>query len=211
MSRRTRKQQIARVVTFMMGLTDPRIATALRPHGLTDRELRHAHQLLLRAMGTTLPPAHPTFDRATLVRALDDWENTWLHVADVVLGIHFPQIHTELFLNVTRQSDTTVILTVDTFLRRLEALSQRTNDEPGVAEALALLHTRGLTPARIDTAQDLLDQLRTVLHAHEPNDGGRAERDGATRALWTWFKEWSALARTAVRDKGQLRALGFGT
>ena len=134
-----------------MARTDPRVAAALRDHGLTDQELQRAHTLLQRAMGTTLPPPPPTFDRATLVRALDDWENLWLHVAEVVLSCRYRHLHAQVFLNLTRQSDTTVVVTVDTFLQRLAALEQRAAAEPEVAQALALLRTRGLTLARVAT------------------------------------------------------------
>lgn len=118
MSRRTPRQKITRTVTFMMGIGHPEVAAALRPYGFSDQELERAHQLLRQAIGATLPPLPPTFDHPAMIRALDDWENRWLHVADVVLAIHFPNIRARVFLNLARRSDSMVIVTVDAFLRR---------------------------------------------------------------------------------------------
>src|SRR5262249_20389158 len=75
--------------------------------------------------------------------------------------------------------------------------------------ARGLLAERGLTPAVVDEARGLLTQIGADEEdsaAFEPND---EELAAADKALWAWYLEWSAVARTVIRDRRTLISLGF--
>ncbi len=56
--------------------------------------------------------------------------------------------------------------------------------------------------ARIGRAPDALAE--DDLEAHD-----REARVAAEQHLWSWYLEWSSLARIAIRDRRLLRSLGF--
>ena len=44
--------------------------------------------------------------------------------------------------------------------------------------------------------------------SHDISDA-RVVREAAEQELWTWYLEWSAIARVAISDRRLLRSLGF--
>jgi hypothetical protein len=93
------------------------------------------------------------------VEQVDDWENLWFPVAKAALGHRYPEVERHLFLNLVQTDGPEVVLTVATFVRRLEALPEQ-GDE--AAAARALLERRGLTSEVVGEAKALLSDIGTI-------------------------------------------------
>ena len=198
-------KKAARVLTFTMGVRNKGVAATLSAHGFTDEELAEGWQklsaLTMGRLGTKLSAV---LDPDALV-AIDTWENKWFPIAQASLAARFPEIHDVVFLNLAQTEGPEVIISVDTLIKRLARLSET---EEGKA-ALALLAKRGVTEAVIAQAQALVTKLSTV--DNSPAVVGVTPEEDALReaAMWSWYREWSKIARTVISDRRQLRALGF--
>ncbi|MBW2736070.1 MAG: hypothetical protein JRH20_27100, partial [Deltaproteobacteria bacterium] len=88
---------------------------------------------------------------------------------------------------------------------RVEALAGKHDD------ALALLVRRGLSAEVRAHARAMIKEFPTIEPAPEViPDELRARFFIAEEALWSWYKMWSAIARSAISSKTLLRQLGFG-
>src|SRR5690606_13263564 len=77
--------------------------------------------------------------------------------------------------------------------------------------AHALLERRGLTPSTVARARELLSVQRSVVPVDETDTAAyRGRHRRAEEALWSWYLEWSGIARVAIRSRGLRRRLGFG-
>jgi hypothetical protein len=144
---------------------------------------------------------------------LDGWENRWFPIADVVLATNVPEAHAMVFKNLAQTDGREVIVSVGTFLERLEALP-KSREEGGLGtagrNARDLLTKRGLDHNAVAEARALLDKVGKI----EPNDvdtsGVPSEREEMLeRDLWNWYLEWSGIARIAISDRRLLCTLGF--
>jgi hypothetical protein len=199
----------ARVLTFLMGMRNPRIASAMAAHGFDESELDEGWSLL-RAVGMLkVDPSAPSGgDRAGL-EELDAWENRWFPIASAALERRWPAIHAHLFANLAQTEGLEVMLGVQTLLERLDAMAAGAYGSDG-AQAKSHIEARGLTAAVMDEARALLERLRKV--AASPT--AQLVTDTSTRmkaehALWAWYLEWSRIARVAVTQRALLRQLGF--
>lgn len=103
---------------------------------------------------------------------------------------------------------------MDTFVARYDELVARATTPGSEAHtAKALLDERGLTREVVDEARALLATLRRAAPASSSEGGGAtsAKRAEATAALWSWYLEWSAIARVALRERVLLVQLGLLT
>jgi hypothetical protein len=195
---------------LMLGLRTPKIAEALIAYGFSDAALQEGWTLLRKVTRTRLDsvPVPQNLDPTTL-KLLDDWENHWFPIASVVLQRHFPNVHERVFRNLSQAEGAAVIITVSTFLERLDKIPQPESDGGMGAEgqqARELLENRGLKAVVVDEARGMLQRLGAV-EAAEP----RVEEDyaAAEDAMWSWYLEWSTIVRTAIKDRRLLRQLGF--
>ena len=144
--------------------------------------------------------------------ALEAWEDQWFPVARAALRRHHPTIAAEVFLNLAQTEGPSVVLSVSTFLDRLVALADARGGygKKGVA-ARRLLESRGLTKKVLGDARDLLEKLQPMAPAGEIPDVATVgeQTKAAEDALWSWYLEWSAIARVAVKSRPLLRELGF--
>jgi hypothetical protein len=101
-----------------------------------------------------------------------------------------------------------VAVAVKAFVERVEALES--GDSPfadeGVA-ARALLGARGLTVERVAEAKATGAGLATLVV--DTGSVSTAELGSAEKAMWSWYLEWSTIARVAIKERYILRALGF--
>jgi len=206
MARLTVGQKVHRTVQLILGLKLPRVAAMLAAYGFSQEDLDEGWALLRAVTGERLSvtpiPAPPD---PALLDVLDGWENKWLEIAEATLRRNFADVRDEVFLNLSRTSGRDVVISVDTFVTRVEALENGTQRHK---EARALLEKRGLTQATIQEAKDLLAKLGTITPLELPKlDPVKAKE--AEDALWAWYLEWSAIARSAIHDPRLLRALGF--
>lgn len=200
-------QKAVRVLEFLLGLRRRRVAAALLKHGFTDAELDEGWRRLQaltanRLDGVTLPVSSDP----VLLQQLDAWENLWFPISEAALSTNFPEVYEKVFKNLSQTDGIEVVVSVRTFVGRIEALAASGPD----AEARALLERRGLTRGVIDEAKVLLQKLgqvdTTVDDAPVVTPEQEAELE---RRLWSWYLEWSGIARAAIKDRPSLRALGF--
>lgn len=122
----------------------------------------------------------------------------------------FPEVAAVLFRNLTQQTGPAVVVSVNTFLKRLAQMEKGEGgfDHVGVA-ARAVLVERGLTREKVEQAQQFVDQMATLAVEAPPQGPSIAEQQAAEDRLWAWYLEWSGIARVAIKDGRHLRSLGF--
>jgi hypothetical protein len=202
MAKLTVGQKAQRVVDLLLGLRNPRIASALTKHGFTNEDLAEGWTLLQRVTRTKLDALPGEPPDPSLLRKLDEWENDWFPIAIATLQRRAPQAYEALFRNLSQTEGPEVVMSVTTFIERLERLDQTTKE---------LLHRRGLTSDVVGQAKQLLSTLGSIAAVSEPQpaDVSAAEFEKAENDLWAWYLEWSEIARTAIKQKQLLRAMGF--
>jgi hypothetical protein len=200
-----------RMLKLLLGLRNPRVASALAAYGFTEDDLREGWTLL-QALGKTRFDLVNTSTDVETLRKIDEWENQWFPIALAALRRHAPAVCDQIFLNLSQMEGPAVAVSVQTFIDRVEAAAR--GDEPygaGGPEATTVLATRGLTPSVIDEAKALLAQLATVAPAATPPSFEAQKEDlaRAEEAAWAWYLEWGQVARVAVKQRALLRQLGF--
>lgn len=204
--------KISRVIRFLLGLRNPRITTALAGYGFTQRDRDEGWQLVM-ALGkgkmAVLPEGAGDVD--TLV-TLDAWENRWFPIAQAALKRRFPAVGARFFLNLTQTEGPEVAISVRAFVDRYDELAAG-DAKYGVDAQRAhhLLNERGLTPAVVAEAKDMLAALMRVTEHTDPLSSATetAELKEAETALWSWYLEWSRIARVAIKQRALLKELGF--
>jgi hypothetical protein len=205
-------QKAARTLVFIIGIRHPRARRALAAHGFTDAHLDEGWALLRGLTTTRLDTLPPVFD-VKLLRQLDEWENKWFPIAGVVLRANYPAAHELVFRNLTQTDGAEVVVSVSTFVDRLDVLAQPT-DKGGLGRdgraARALLAKRGLDDGVVESARDLLTKIGTTEdHDAEITEIDPEEQKTAELKLWNWYLEWGGIARTVIADRRLLRMLGF--
>ena len=213
MARLTYTQKTQRVLQFMVGIRNRRARRAMAAHGFTEEDFDDGFDRL-KATAKTRMDAEPEEVDPRLVHLLDQWENRWYPVIEAVLRFNFPDVYERVFRNLRQTEGLEVIVTVGTLMDRLDTIGLPA-DEGGLAEgpdALALLDKRGVKEDVLGEARGLLDQIGS-LEEDDPEVRDEAldeEAQAAAEArLWAWYLEWSAIARSAIRDRRLLRSLGF--
>ena len=200
----------ARVMKFMMAVRNPRIASAMAAYGFTDAELQEGWSLM-NLVGRVKLDAHtPATDTSTLEQ-LDQWENQWFPIAAATLQRRFPAVHAQVFKNLSQTEGPAVAVSVRTFLERFDQMAAGAGAYGAEgAQAKAVLEARGLTPAVLNRARALLENVGkiatvdAVMAAQDPKALEKAEND-----LWAWYLEWSQVARIAVTQRVLLKQMGF--
>jgi hypothetical protein len=116
-----------------------------------------------------------------------------------------------LFLNLVQTEGPELIISVEIFLDRIDALSSGASacGAEG-AEAVKLLAKRGLNADVQRDARDLLASLRKVAAFEQRFTADpKVELAKAEEALWAWYIDWSKTARAAIKRRSLLRQLGF--
>jgi hypothetical protein len=201
-----------RALRLLLGLRNPRVASAMSAYGLKESDIDEGWSLL-QALGRgrlAVVPVQPS--DATTLEQLDAWENRWFPIADASLSRRFPAVHARLFLNLSQTEGPEVAVSVSTFIERWDQMGAK--DSPYGAEgsrAREILATRGITPSTIEEARGLLTQLHKVAPpVVSPSvEAQRADLSRAEDELWGWYLEWSQVAQVAVKQRVLLRQLGF--
>ena len=144
-------EKAERVLKLLLGLRNPRVASALASCGFTDADLQEGWSLLQAVGGTKLAILPLGARDKNTIEKLDLWENRWFPIASASLARRHPAVHARLFLNLSQTEGPEVAISVQTFLNRYDAMSR--GEEPYGAEgekAKALLTTRGLTAQVVD-------------------------------------------------------------
>jgi hypothetical protein len=196
-----------RVLKFIMGLRTPGAVSALSRYGFIEADLRTGVERLNAVTQVRLKP-EPVTQEPQLLAALNAFEGEWFSIAQATLKHAQPEIAEWLFAGLPATQGPDVAVAVKTFIDRVEALESGATPfgERGVA-ARALLLARGLTAERIADAKATGAGLATLVV--DTGTVSVAERDAAEKAMWGWYLEWSTIARTAIKERYLLRALGF--
>jgi hypothetical protein len=202
----------ARVIRFLLGVRNPRIATALASYGFKSTDMEEGWKLIndLGRGKLAVLPTGPR-DMETLLK-LDAWENQWFPIAQATLDRRFPALSARFFLNLVQTEGPEVAISVRTFVERYDELvAGDAKFGAEAAKAVELLAQRGVTAAVIADAKALLQNLTQVAEPSEPVsvEQQEAELEEAETAMWGWYLEWSKIARIAIKQRVLLKQLGF--
>lgn len=200
-----------RMLKLLIGVRNPRVASALASYGFTEQTIQEGWELLQAVGKTRYDVSAPPGD-VQVISQLDAWENQWFPIAYATLQRHFPASHGRLFLNLSQTEGPEVAISVRTFLDRFDLMSK--GADPYGAEgpkAAAILAQRGLNADAVRQARVLLEQLGKVAPAATPLslEDEKAALQRTEDALWAYYLEWSQVARIAVKQRPLLRQLGF--
>jgi len=116
-----------------------------------------------------------------------------------------------MFRNLSQYTGVEVIISVSTFLKRLEQMEKGEGEFGKTGpQARALLAQRGLTAQMVAEATARIGALAHFTPEPISEGPSAAEQKAAEDHLWAWYLEWSAIARVAIKDGRLLRGLGFG-
>lgn len=205
MARLTVGQKAERVLAFLMGLGNPANMRVLQQYGFDQAALDEGWTLLRRTANNRLGVqrvAGPTRDQ---IDRLDAWENHWFPIASAVLQRHHREVHAKVFHNLGQTSGKEVVLSVGTFVERIDELITS-----GDSAVMATLRKHGLTDEALGEARAMLDEVMQPPVEETPPGAELGVRDyEAEDAMWAYYLLWSAIARRAITDRRQLRQLGF--
>ncbi len=195
-------QKAGRVLQFLLAIRSMVVAGALGRFGFSDKDLEEGWKLMTRLTQGRLDGVKAPSVDVGLVTQIDAWENLWFPVADATLANKAPDAHAVVFANLSQTSGPAVIVSVSTFVERVEGLDAATRK---------LLAKRGITAAVLSDAKAMLDRATSLAKDGEspvPTTASTADAE-AERALWAWYLEWSSIARVAIKDRRVLRQCGF--
>jgi hypothetical protein len=205
MARLTVGQKAQRLLAFLMGLGDAANMRVLQRYGFDQAALDEGWTLLRRSANNRLRVQRAVGPTRDQIKRLDTWENHWFPIASVVLQRHHREVHARVFHNLSQTEGKEVVLSVGTFVERIDALVAS-----GDSAALATLTKHGLTEAALGQARALLGQVMQPPPAATPPGAEVKVRDRAAEdAMWSYYLLWSAIARRAITDRRLLRQLGF--
>ncbi len=200
-------QKCARGTQFLSSLTKPQVAEALARIGFTDDDREDGYRRIREVTAGLLHPGAAGAADPRVVERLDAWENRWYPVCEATLEHRFPAMHAYVFANLHQTEGPEVIVSVGTLLDRLE--SAKTEGVEGADAALELLARRGVDAAQLAAARAILGELRVAPRLPAPSPIGAEELARREDAMWSWYLEWSKIARAAITSRGVLRAMGF--
>lgn len=215
MPRKSVTQRTGRTLRFLTGLSKSRRArTALARRGFTKKEYNEGWALFHEATRFHYDGDSDAEAEATVINELDAWENRWYPIIAATLERHHPELYAYVFKNLTQAEGPAVIANVRTLHVRLSAIFEPTDETKkltGLDKAGKLLVQRGLTPAVMEVAADLLVQTQTwgAIDDTAEAEAAEAERAQAEEKMWAWYKEWSRIFRAEVTQRAVLKQLGF--
>ncbi len=216
-SRQVLEELPGRTVKFLRAVgTNRVIAAVLATRGYTTAVHREGWHLLHAVSGfeDDMPPAvdeDPGVRDA--VAAIDAWDEPNFRIARATLAMKFPEQEAALFAGgLAPAVGVGALLTVKTFLDRLDALEHGSKTDKA---ALARLAERGITKDERKRLRGLLTQAASAANigpAEEPaQPAGADKKQEELIALYAWFSEWSEVARTLIKRRDHLIALGLAS
>jgi hypothetical protein len=204
MARRNLVERMARLMTFLVGLRHATAADALEARGLTVEERARGWRLLEAVASPDIRFVDFDASQRSRLMPLVEWGREWLAIAATALEFHHPSAFESLMGDLDRSDGPSIIVTVRTFLDRLDDVGQ---SDPTIIEALA--------SRRLDAEERARGrELVRAFSAFEPaqlvdQDEMHQRARAAEEAMWTYYLEWSSIARTTIKNKRDLRRLGF--
>ena len=222
MNKGTTRQKADASFQLLMGLRLPRIAELLAPHGFSEATRAEGVRLVEAFLSSRADEilVAPRPNRDAVAQA---FEKQWYPIARSSLERTYPAVGTQLLGNLRRAKDRQMaFLGVTIFGERYVALAQGRSPKSAtvsaavlaeVPAAFALLSERGLTADVVADMlrfmQDSMGLTDDQITAYHSQQRALSQEQAALDALWAWYLEWSAVARTVIKNRTHLRALGF--
>lgn len=226
-SRQVLQEAPGRVLQLLAGVgTSALIRGALGKMGYTDKDHQEGWSLLHRASGYQAPIDEPVLDRAAAdaIAELDAWDEPSFRLARAALSRRYPEQAEFLFQGLEPAAGPAAVLSVKTFLDRLDALAgeakgrDHSDKARKQADAAAVL----VLASRRITAEERA-RLRRLIQAAEQGTrpdsrleklAAEAEAQAEARLqalvdLRAWYDEWSETARVVIKRRDQLIRLGL--
>lgn len=201
--RRSLPQKQNRTFQLLLGILEPDVFESMQKHGFSNEVHDHGMRLLMRTASLKMVAPAPTAGAFDELHAFD---RKWFPIVSASLAAHFPSVHDRIFRGFARFEGTGVALSLSEMHARLSALAG--SEDPTDRAAWALLESRGFDRS---TLAALATALERAMARPAPPAVSQADRDAAEEALWSYYLEWSRIARAAGLTKSQLRRLGFQT
>lgn len=203
MAHLTTAQKHARFASFFVALSLPHIAEPMQSVGFTPAHWDRVSELLRRSIEARRALRCPPIDR---LPALVELERRWMPIVRTTLELNHPALHRELLGNYQRVSGPVLVPLLQEVLARIEGLGRSPDLER--QKARALLAERGITAAVIAGFETAIRDALTVetMDADPDAEERVAEAD---EAMWSFYLEWSRMARSVITDHLALRQLGF--
>ncbi len=205
---KTLAQKAEATARLLVGMRLGEVTEALAPYGFGPEVIDEGFARLRALVSARGEIPIPTQERGATLAELESEYTRWLAIARRVLARQ-PTERDALVHGLGRTRGGTVILTLTLLLERLDALERGEPPfGPGGPEASALLAARGLDDAE---RKRLRARMGTVCGTIDirPARAAREREEEALDRLWTWYQEWSLLARKAVTSHPARLALGF--
>ncbi|MCC6554459.1 MAG: hypothetical protein IT372_15885 [Polyangiaceae bacterium] len=200
---------------------NPYIRAALAKRGYTDAVHEQGWMLVLRASGYRAPgkgaaPATPAATQA--IAAIDAWDEPTFRVAQAALLAGFPEQAAFVFEDLEAQKGVAAVVSVTTFLDRLDGLESgedRAATRDADHAALAKLAARGIDADERRRLRDLLAVAQGSPTADDsppsikPDPKAEADRRQARIDLYAFYNEWSEIARADIKRRDHLIQLGL--
>ncbi|MEP7126395.1 MAG: hypothetical protein ABJE95_36025 [Byssovorax sp.] len=200
--------------------TNRAIRAAFARRGYTQVVHEHGWQLALKASGyrRTTPIVFDSPEATSAIATIDSWDEPTFRVARAALAGEFPEQCQLVFQDLQPQTGIAAVVSVTTFLNRLDVLE---NDKDRKATrkvdqaALAKLAARGITPAERERMRKLLAVAQRS-SAEAPMDAASAvdpaieaaELRAAKVAVYAWYAEWREVAKADIKRRDHLIQLG---
>lgn len=226
-SRQVLEEAPERVLTFLSGIgTSVLIRTALARVGYRAKDHEEGWRLLHAAAGYSTPIPVPAAEETVtaVIAELDAWDEPNFRLARAALLRKYPAQAEFLFQGLEAATGLAAVLSVRTFLDRLDALEGkapgRDHKDKAVKaadkEALMVLGSRGITEGERQRLRGLLKiaEQGAELSAQAQRQAAESEQQAATRrealiALRAWYDEWAETARVIIKRRDQLIRLGL--
>jgi hypothetical protein len=201
--------------------TNPTVRAILERRGYTDAYHEKGWELLLKASGykRAAAPALSRPGAAAAIAELDAWDEPHFRIARAALA-EFPDQRELVFTDLEPQTGAGAVVSITTFLDRLDHLENgkdRKATRKADHAALAKLSERGISEAERARLRGL---LKVAMASPEPA-AAKAPKEAkpaaakdeeprkAKLALWTFYSEWSEIARADIKRRDYLIQLGL--
>lgn len=191
------------------------VREALRPLGYTAAEHTRGWNLLHACSGFTSGESDEGDDEVSAaVDEIDSLDEPRFTIAEAALRHRHPAQHAYVFRDLKAARGVASVVSMHTFLTRLDALeSSPEREETRAADhaALATLAARGITPAERARIWELVRKAQTLTEdaAPDASELSAAEQEKRLRAARAFYEEWSTIARTVVTRRDHLIRLGL--
>ena len=221
----TLEQTHARALSFLRGATRREIARRLAAVGYTGPD--HAEGWTLLQQATGYSPSTPMASLAggptdpsvaAAVKFVDEFDEEGFGLTEAALQRRFPAQNEFVMGGLTAKTGQAALVDVEHFLDRLDQLESGEGRKPETRAAdraaVALLETRTITKEKRKALREALRAARKFEVDTKADDAGASKaeaeaRKQATLGLRAWYEEWSKTARSVIKRRDQLIALGL--